>query len=91
MKRYLEHMHSKEPHERRRHALQIAGGVTAFAMVVWVTTLGTRFGEMGGAVAEGGQQWDSALSAAAALSQQQGAAALQVSTTSVYQSGTTGY
>ena len=36
-------MFSKSPHERRQHALQVAGGVTALAMLVWLGTLGMRF------------------------------------------------
>jgi hypothetical protein len=43
MKKYLTHIHSKPAHERRQHAMQLATGLTAFAMVVWVTTLGVRF------------------------------------------------
>ena len=43
MKKYLEKVYQKPPHERRNHALQIATGVTAFALLVWVTTLGLRF------------------------------------------------
>ncbi len=43
MKKYLAHIQSKPAHERRQHAMQLATGLTAFAMVVWVTTLGVRF------------------------------------------------
>ena len=42
MKKYLEHMHTKDPHERRTHALQIASALTAVVFVVWITTLGYR-------------------------------------------------
>lgn len=37
-------MHSKSTHHRRQHAVQVAGVFTALAFVVWVTTLGVRFG-----------------------------------------------
>jgi hypothetical protein len=43
IKKYLNHIHSKPPHERRQHAMQLAAGVTALALIVWVTTLGVRF------------------------------------------------
>ena len=44
MKRYFEHIkNTKTPHERRAHAMQVAGGVTALVALVWVTTLGFRF------------------------------------------------
>ncbi len=42
MKKYLQHMQTKSPHERRQHATQIAGVCTALVFVVWVTTLGVR-------------------------------------------------
>ncbi len=42
MRRYIEHVQSKEPHERRQHAMRLAGAVTAAVFVVWVTTLGLR-------------------------------------------------
>ncbi len=35
---------NKEPHERRQHAMQIAGIVTAAVFAVWITTLGLRLG-----------------------------------------------
>lgn len=43
MKKYFEHIQNKTPHERRGHAMQWAGGLTVFAMLVWVSTLGLRF------------------------------------------------
>lgn len=42
MKKYFDHINSKEPHERRQHAMQIAGVVTAMVFAVWITTLGFR-------------------------------------------------
>lgn len=36
-------MQQKPTHERRAHAMQIATGVTAFAFIVWISTLGLRF------------------------------------------------
>ncbi len=43
IKKYLTHVNSKPAHERRQHAMRLATGLTAFAMLVWVTTLGVRF------------------------------------------------
>jgi len=36
-------MKSKTPHERRRHAMQMASVITGLLLLVWVTTLGVRF------------------------------------------------
>ena len=44
MNRYLEHLHRKPTHERRQHAMQVAGVLTALVFVGWVTTLGMRLG-----------------------------------------------
>jgi hypothetical protein len=43
MKKYFEQIQNKTPHERRAHAMQWAGGITMFAALVWVSTLGLRF------------------------------------------------
>lgn len=43
-KKYVKHVQAKTPHHRRQHAVQFAGLFTALAVVVWVTTLGVRFG-----------------------------------------------
>ena len=43
MKNYFTHLQSKTPHERRTHSMQVAGGVTALALVIWASTLGLRF------------------------------------------------
>ncbi len=43
-KKYVKHVQAKTPHHRRQHAVQMAGVFTALAFVVWVTTLGVRFG-----------------------------------------------
>jgi hypothetical protein len=43
IKKYLHSVQQKPTHERRAHAMQIATSVTAFALLVWVTTLGVRF------------------------------------------------
>ena len=44
MKKYFDHIRTKEPHHRRQHAMQIAGVVTAMVFAVWITTLGLRLG-----------------------------------------------
>ncbi len=42
MKKYIEHLHTKDTHERRAHAMRWAFGVTAALFFVWITTLGVR-------------------------------------------------
>ena len=42
MKQYLEHMKTKSTHERRAHAMRVAGVVTAVVFVGWLATLGVR-------------------------------------------------
>ena len=39
---YFDHMHKKSPHERRQHAVRVAGVVTALVFAGWVTTLGIQ-------------------------------------------------
>jgi hypothetical protein len=43
MKRYIENLQQKEPHERRVHAMTLAGVLTAAIFFVWITTLGLRY------------------------------------------------
>lgn len=83
MKRYFEHMHSKDPHERRQHAMQVAGVLTAAVFVVWVTTLGMRLGSGTPVVVSEGQTQTS-LPAAAAAAREDNSPHLEVSTTSIY-------
>lgn len=52
MKKYIEHLKSKPPHQRRQHATQIAGVITAFVFVVWLGTLGVRLATSSAAIAE---------------------------------------
>jgi hypothetical protein len=48
MRRYIEHIrNNRTPHERRQHALQIAGVVTALLFIGWLTTLGVRISTLG--------------------------------------------
>lgn len=42
MRRYINHVQSKDPHERRAHSLRIAGAFTAVLFVGWLGTLGMR-------------------------------------------------
>lgn len=44
IKKYFNHIRSKTPHRKRQHAAQVAGVFTVLAFVVWITTLGMRFG-----------------------------------------------
>ncbi len=48
MRRYIEHIrNTRTPHERRQHALQIAGVFTAVLFVGWLATLSLRIGTGG--------------------------------------------
>jgi hypothetical protein len=42
MRRYIEHIKAKEPHERRASAMRWALLCTAGLFFVWITTLGVR-------------------------------------------------
>lgn len=84
-RKYLQHMHRKSTHERRQHAMQVAGVATALVFAVWVTTLGVRLSsDTPVATTEGAQ---TQLSASAVQSQkpnvQDDTPRLEVSTTSV--------
>ncbi len=85
IKRYMEHMQTKHPHHRRQHALQVAGVFTALAFVVWITTLGLRFGGVPGAVASqnGSDDQQTQLAGAGATSDTS-QTGLQVVATSTY-------
>jgi hypothetical protein len=48
MKRYIENMHKREPHERRAHALRVASAVTMVVFVGWLATLGLRLASVSG-------------------------------------------
>ena len=43
MKRYLEHIKAKPPHERRQHAMQLSAGIMVLVFLVWISTIGLRF------------------------------------------------
>lgn len=47
MKKYLEHIQTQEPHDRRQHAMRIAGATTVAVFAIWITTLGFRYGTGG--------------------------------------------
>jgi len=81
MKRYIDHIkNNRTTHQRRQHALQVAGVITAALFVVWIGTLGMRLASQD-AIAESP---DTSLTAAAAASTENKGAQLEVSTTSVY-------
>ena len=42
MRRNIEPLKSKEPHQRRQHALRMAGVATAMVFLIWISTLGVR-------------------------------------------------
>lgn len=83
MKRYIEHIKTKEPHERRKHAMQLSGTLVALLFVAWLASFGARLGAPADA---GNTAGDSSQTASAANSttMQDGQAQLEVSTTSVY-------
>ncbi|HEV7449633.1 MAG TPA: hypothetical protein VGP13_03810 [Candidatus Paceibacterota bacterium] len=83
MKKYVDHIIAKEPHERRRHAMQLAGILTAMVFVVWITTLGLRIGGGDNTVAQDDSNQTS-LSAAAAQSINGGQNTLYVASTTQF-------
>ena len=78
MKRYLEHIRSKEPHERRAHALRAAGVITALFVMAWLATLPARLNT--GQISQA--QSDQAAAAAAAMYQE--SPHLEVASTTMY-------
>jgi hypothetical protein len=81
MRRYIQHLKdNKTPHERRQHAVQVAGLMTGALLVVWLGTLGVRLASQEQVAASPEQS----LTAAAAASTQNKGAYIEVSTTSVY-------
>lgn len=76
MKNYFQHVEGKTPHERRRHAMQIAGAVTAVLFVGWLATLGVRLASLTAS--------SDASQAAAAANAAQNQSTLEVATTSAY-------
>lgn len=85
IKNYLAHIQSKSTHERRQHAMQLASGLTAFAVLVWITTLGVRFAMTPAQVAQSNGDTSQVASVVQAT---QGNATLIVATTT--DSGTSG-
>ena len=84
MKHYIDHIkNTRTTHQRRQHALQVAGVITAALFVVWIGTLGMRLASQD-AVAQSDQLSDTSLTAAAAASTQNKGAQLEVSTSSVF-------
>lgn len=81
MKRYVEHIKTKEPHERRKHAMQLSGIFVAVLFVVWVATFSARLGAPAQSPDTNPTQ---AAAAANATTLPAGASQLEVSTSSVY-------
>jgi hypothetical protein len=79
VKKYFDHIKTKEPHERRAHAMQIAGVVTAMVFAVWITTLGFRLSAGQTQVAQDDNQ--TSLTAAAVQNGYDGPNQLYVATT----------
>lgn len=75
-------MDSKSSHERRQHAMRVATGFTAFALFIWVTTLGVRFALTPAQIAQSnGSGSGDAAQTASVVQSQQGNATLIVATT----------
>jgi len=53
-KRYVESVKQRPTHERRQHALQMAGAIMIAVFVVWVATIGIRLATVDPLTAEGG-------------------------------------
>lgn len=60
-------MQTREPHDRRQHAMRIAGATTVAVFAIWITTLGFRYGGTGGTLA--GEENPNQTSLTAATSQ----------------------
>ena len=71
-------MGTKTTHERRTHALQVAGGVTAVALLIWISTLGIRFASTPPQTADSSDT----SQLASVVSSQDGNATLMVATSS---------
>lgn len=85
MKRYIEHIKTKEPHHRRKHAMQLSGAIVGVLFVVWLGTFSMRLGTPGESTeADPSASSGQTASAANATMLPSGAAQLEVSTTSVY-------
>ncbi len=82
MKRYIEYLkNTRTTHQRRQHAVQVAGVLTATLFAVWLGTLGLRLTSP----ADVAQTTDSTQTASvAAAVQNNSGPQLQVSTTSVF-------
>jgi hypothetical protein len=82
MRRYIEHIkNTRDPHQRRQHAMQAAGVLTAAVAAIWISTLGLRLGASDNTVA---QSPDQTMTAASAAAQGANGPHLEVATTSVY-------
>lgn len=79
MRRYIEHMQSKDPHERRVHALRVASVITGGVFAVWLATLGGRLSTDTIAAEPQSDQAAAVVQAA-----QSSGPRLEVSTTSVF-------
>jgi hypothetical protein len=79
MRKYLEHLQNKSPHERRQHAMQLSMGIVALLAVAWLALLPLRF--MGDFQTQG---TESSTQVASVVSATQGDATLMVATSTSY-------
>ena len=79
---YFDHMHTKSTHERRMHAMRVAGVVTALVFAGWITSisLGATTNGTGSTVAGS----DNSSQTASAINSQGGLGNQLVVATSTY-------
>ena len=82
MKRYLDHMKTKSPHERRQHAMQVSAGVVALVFVAWISTIGLRFSSTPQSISDTSN--DNTSQSATVLNSSPEQNTLQVATTTTY-------
>ncbi len=91
MKKYLHHIKSKPTHERREHAMRVAGVVTALVFFGWISTLGVRLAihSSAASVASAGDSTASGDSTSANQTQLAGVAAADQTTNTAQGGGDT--
>ncbi len=84
MRKYIEHIkNTRTTHQRRQHAVQVAGALTAALFAVWLGTLGVRLASPSDVAQTTDYAGAQTASVAAAVNNDE--SQLQVSTTSVFQ------
>ena len=65
MRRYIEQLHAKEPHQKREFAAHAAAALTGVIFLVWISTLGARLASGGVAPTLAGTDASSLVAATA--------------------------